>query len=93
MVLFAYVLSGVFWIILFLLITPYLDTIIATGYALYAFLWLLGLFLAAIVLPCFLLIELVKERNALRKKTGCSKIGSSNWKNKESMLVESPILP
>ncbi len=65
MVLFAYVLSGVFWIILFLLITPYLDTIIATGYALYAFLWLL---LAAIVLPCLLLIELVKERNALRKE-------------------------
>jgi len=39
--------------------------IIATGYALYAFLWLL---LAAIVLPCLLLIELVKERNALRKE-------------------------
>jgi len=45
-----------------------LDTIIATGYALYAFLWLLGLLLAAIVLPCLLLIELVKERNALRKE-------------------------
>ncbi len=68
MVLFAYVLSGIFWIILFLLIAPYLDiiiaTIIATGYALYAFLCLI----VAIVLPCLLLIELVKERNALRKE-------------------------
>jgi len=68
----GYSLAIFFWVIVLYFLYPYWEWIIITSFAAgwlaYVLLICIGMLFLIIVLPLSLIIDVVKERNALRKK-------------------------